>query len=206
MKGWFKRQTCVRARILSEVEDLVGKRVEKGELVLRRPDRVLRRFHNSDPKKSKASRLDGDILTFFNPARKKVKVVVRDFSHAPKALALLRAAGGLDISGWRDHFDVAGFKKAAGDGKLSQWRFVLTPRKDKKTFVAKEFKRIQVRIVEGGAFFSELTQVPKSGDTGPVTERYEKIEVLDKLGDSAFKEALLETDTKVVEKVQPQGE
>jgi hypothetical protein len=188
MKDWFRKSPFVKARIRAEVADgLLGNRIEKGELILRRrkPEKVLRRFTGSC---KKATMLAGSELRRYDPATK--KVVVRDFSPAPKALALLRTAAGLAFEGWRDHFAVRAFKKAP-DGKPAEWRFVLTPRKDKKSIIAKDFKFIQVRIAENGAFFSEIRQVPKSRKGMPVTEFYSDIKVLEELPDTAFDEPLL---------------
>lgn len=198
IKEWFGKSPFVKAKIRSEVADgLLGKRVEKGELILRRqdPEKALRRF--TEPSR-KATMLAGKELRRYDPATK--KVVVRDFTPAPKALALLRTAAGLGFEGWRDHFAVTAFKKAP-EGEPAEWRFVLTPRKDKKSIVAKDFKSIQVRIAENGAFFSEIKQVPKGRKRNPVTEFYSDIQVLKELPESAFKEELLEKPDKVKEDV-----
>ena len=184
----FRRQPCVRARIVSEREDLVGKRREEGEMVLQRPNRVLRRF--GPPGQSvKALRLDGPLLLEYVPREK--GVVPRDFSQAPKALALARAALTLDTETLGQYFAVAVFRKPAAEGQPARWRLVLTRRPEKAELPLAP--RIQARLEEGAAFFSEIWKAGEGADDY-VVEKYSDLRVEKELSDRDFDEPLLKRE------------
>jgi len=172
----FKAHPYVRAIIKAEVEDLAGKRVEEGELLLERPARMLRKFTKPA---AKAWLLDGAQISEYAPTQK--TIFVKDFSNAPKALARIQAAMTGDIKALEPLFAMHIFLKPGGEGKSSLLRVVL----DKKTGASRRLhKRIQARIVEGGLFFDEIHYVPDEGDE--VTERFSEIKEIAKPSDADF--------------------
>jgi hypothetical protein len=184
----FQKQPCVRARIVSEREDLVGKRREEGEMVLQRPDRVLRRF-GPPGQAVKALRLEGPLLLEYVPREK--GVVPRDFGQAPKALALARAALTLDTETLAQYFAIAVFRKPGTEGRPAQWRLVLTRRPEKAELPLAP--RIQARLEEGAAFFSEIWKAGEGADDY-VVEKYSDLRVEKDLTDRDFDEPLLKKD------------
>ena len=90
LKASFSQRPCVRARIVSILNDpLLGETKEQGELLLQMPHRFLRRF-GPQGKPTKAWLLDGSVVRESNTAQETVNEL--DFADAPKKLALLKAA------------------------------------------------------------------------------------------------------------------
>jgi hypothetical protein len=194
----FRRQPCVRARIACEREDLIGRRREEGEIVFQRPGRVLRRF-GPPGRVVKALRLEGEMLLEYVP---KEGVVPRDFSQAPKALALVRAAFTLDTETLVQYFTIALFRKAGAEGRPAQWRIVLTRRSEKAELPLAP--RIQARLDDGAAFFREIWRAGETADDY-VVEEYSDIRAEKTLTDRDFDEPLLREnrrEAKVVSEIK----
>lgn len=193
----FAKQPCVRARIEAQVDDeLLGLRVEKGELLLKRPDKVLRRF-GPPGAAEKAQMLDGALAREYNPARK--KVIERDFSKAPRALGLLRAALTADLAKLQEIFAFSVYHKAGAEGAPEHWRLVLSPRPDVKS--PQPYARVQARIDAGAPFFREIATFPKKGEGTPRLERYLDIRAESALTVKDFAEPLLDAAVKETEAV-----
>ncbi|HEY3325514.1 MAG TPA: hypothetical protein VGP72_33995 [Planctomycetota bacterium] len=169
----FKDKRPLKARIETEIDDMLGKRVDKGELLLDRPSRILRKFKKS------SWLLSGTKLQEYL-IRKNI-VYIKDFSKAPNTLRLLQAACTGDFKALGEIFDIATFKKET-DGKIA-YRFVLT-RKSGSKLASSLYKRIQARVMEDGLFFHELEYDPDQGDK--VVERYMDITAVEKLTDEDF--------------------
>lgn len=175
----FKAHPTIRAKILSEIEDLAGKRTEEGELLLDRgaghPARVLRTFTKPKPK---AWLLDGSSIAECAPSQK--KVFVKDLSAAPKMLAHIQAAMIGDIRALESIFTLKIFSKPGANGS-TDWRFIL----DKKPGVSKYVHhRIEARMISGGLFFSEIHYVPDEGDE--LTEKFLELKDAGALTDADF--------------------
>ena len=172
----FKQSPCLKARITTEVEDLLlGKRVEEGTLLLDRAGRVLRKF--SKPS-NKVWLFDANQLQEYNPKRK--TVFVKDLSKAPKALKLVQAAATADLKTLQEIFNIHVFEYTKDAQK--HWRLVLTPKESGDSPLA--YKRIQGRIAEKAIFFDEIEYVPDAGDR--TLERYTDIQSIPKPGDTDF--------------------
>lgn len=172
----FKDPQPIKAHIKTEVADeLLGARIEEGELLLDRPARVLRKFTKPS---LKIWLLDGTQLSEYGAKTK--KLYVKDFSQAPRALKLIQAACTGDLKTLKELFDVYAFKGAA-DGQ-PVFRFVLN-RKNGSDSPAL-YKRIQARLYEKGLFFHEIEYLPESGDR--VIERYTEIAAIPKPSDKDF--------------------
>lgn len=170
----FKAHPYVRAKIRTEVEDLAGKRVEEGELLLDRPARMLRRFS----KPEKAWLLEGAQISDYVPSQK--SVFVKDFSGAPKMLKQIQAAMTGDVKALDSFFAVHVFSKVV-EGKPAMLRLVL----DKKAGVSRRLhRRIEARVAEGGLFFEQIHYVPDEGDE--VLERFLEIKEMAKPADADF--------------------
>ena len=176
----FKAHPTVRAKIRSEIEDLAGKRVEDGELLLDRsegsPARVLRTFAKP---KQKAWLLNGATISEYVASKK--TVFVKDLSAAPKTLKHIQAAMTGDVHALEEIFTIRVFSKP---GAL---RLVL----DKKPKVSHYIhRRIEARFTEGGMFFDQIRYIPDEGDE--VTETFLELKDAGKLSDADF--ALQGTD------------
>lgn len=188
----FKDPQPIKAHIKTEVADeLMGARVEEGELLLDRPARVLRRFTKPSVK---IWLLDGTLLSEYGAKTK--KLYVKDFSQAPRALKLIQAAFTGDLKTLKELFDVFIFKGSA-DGQ-ALYRFVLTRKGG--TDSPALYKRIQARLYEKGLFFHEIEYVPESGDR--VLERYTEIAAVAKPADKDF---VLDLPDDVVRKTEVIG-
>ena len=188
----FKDPQPIKAHIKTEVADeLMGARVEEGELLLDRPARVLRKFTKPSVK---IWLLDGTLLSEYGAKTK--KLYVKDFSQAPRALKLIQAAFTGDLKTLKELFDVCIFKGST-DGQ-ALYRFVLT-RKGGGDSPAL-YKRIQARLYEKGLFFHEIEYVPESGDR--VLERYTEIAAVAKPADKDF---VLDLPEDVVRKTEVIG-
>ncbi len=168
----FKDPKPLKAHIKTEVADeLLGARVEEGELLLDRPARVLRKFTKPSVK---IWLLDGAQLSEYGAKTK--KLYVKDFSKAPRALKLIQAAFTGDVTALKEVFDVYAFKGTSG------YRFVLNRKSGGDSPAL--YKRIQARLEEKGLFFNEIEYLPESGDR--VIERYTAIEAVAKPSDKDF--------------------
>ena len=194
----FQEQPCVRAKIVSEVDDdLLGPRKEEGELLMRRPGLVLRRFFQKG-QPWKAWRMEEALTSEYNPALN--KVVERDFSKAPKSLELLRAAITTEVAVLKQYFQVSVFRKAATGSSPSELRLVLTRREDRATPLP--WKQVVACLPEGAAFFSSVEQIPIPGQANRVKERYTEVQVLKNLDRAGLEDPLLQKEPKVREQVQ----
>lgn len=158
----FKASPAVKGNIVTEVDDLLGKRVEEGELLLDRPGRLLRKFTKPA---LKIWLLDGAQLQEF--AAKQKTLYVKDFAKAPKALGLIQAAVTVDTKALNNLFDIHVFRGASKDGQ-APLRVVLTKKAASDNPLL--YKRITARIKPGELFFSQIEYVPESGDT--TVEKY----------------------------------
>lgn len=173
----FKDQRPLKAHIKTEMADeLLGARVEEGELLLDRPSRVLRKFTKPS---LKIWMLDGAQLSEYGAATK--KLYVKDFSQAPKALKLIQAAFTGDMKTLKERFDVFAFKNTAG--AEAAYRFVLNRKAGGES--PGLYKRIQAKLGEKSLFFSEIEYQPENGDR--VVERYSAITAVEKPSDADFK-------------------
>jgi outer membrane lipoprotein-sorting protein len=166
----FKENPALKAKIVTEVEDLIGKRTEEGELLLDRPGRVLRKFTKPA---LKYWVLNGSYIQEYVPRTK--KLYVKDFSKAPRPLSLVQAAVTVDVKALSDLFDFHVFQ--AGE----DYRLVLIRRAEKQSL---PYKRIQARIAAKGLFFHEIEYFPESGDA--FVEKYLEIAAVPKPKDDDF--------------------
>jgi len=190
----FKNQGCIKARIVSEWEDLLGPRKSEGELLLDRPTRILRKF--TRPKYS-LWLMDGALLKEYLPANNALHV--KDFTAAPRKLKLVRALFSADIKALRETFSVWVFRReGAGKDQPACYRFVLiTKPGTEKTLGCKS---MQARAYADGLFIHEFRFVPEKGD--PTLERYFDLAVVPKPADKDFQE-LLDLPANVVVKTMP---
>ena len=170
----FKTHPTLRAKIRSEIEDLTGKRVEEGELLLDRTDgqpaRVLRTFSKPKPK---AWLLNDASVSEFVPSKK--MVFVKDLSAVPKTLQNIRAAMTGDVKSLESLFTIRVFARPGA------WRLVL----DKKADVSKYIhRRIEARLADGGFFFTEIRYIPDEGDE--LTETFSDVRDAGKLSAADF--------------------
>jgi hypothetical protein len=170
----FKTHPTIRAKIRSEIEDLTGKRVEEGTLLLDRTEgqltRVLRTFANPKPK---AWLLNGATISQFVPSKK--AVFVKDLSAVPKTLKHIQAAMTGDVKALDEIFTIRIFAKP------DTWRLVL----DKKPAVSKYIhRRIEARLAEHGVFFDSIHYIPDEGDE--LTETFLDAKDAGKLSDADF--------------------
>lgn len=171
----FKASAAVKARIVAESDDeLLGKRKSEGELLLDRSGRVLRTFS----KPASVQLLDGDKFQEYLPKLK--KLFVKDFSKAPRALRLLRAALTADLKLLGEIFEISVFEAGKDDARA--FRIVLLKKED--TTQPLPYTRIQGRIQFGAQFYSEIEYLPE-GST-PVLERYLDVEAIDAPKAEAF--------------------
>jgi outer membrane lipoprotein-sorting protein len=182
----FKNPGPLKAQMVAETEDIMGKSKNQGELLLDPPSRVLRNFTKPKPA---VWLLNGNTLQEYLPARK--AVLAKDFSNAPRALKLIQCAFTGDVKGLRDVFDIAVFKNAEKD----TYRLVLVPLKSDGA----KYKRIEAKLNAKELFFYEITYLPESGDK--VVEKYTEIQSIPKPGDEAFKLALPDDVTVSTDKV-----
>ncbi len=162
----FKAHPHVKAHIRTEIDDLLGKRVEEGELLLSRPGEILRQFNR--PTK-KTWLLSGVQLQEYSARHKIVRI--KDFSKAPAALALVQAAVTLEVKVLQAHFAIHVFVNTAQPKNL---RLLLTKKTDGSALLA--YKRIQVRLNLDQPLYSEIEYVPESGDR--MVEYYTDIQVV----------------------------
>jgi hypothetical protein len=171
----FKASPAVKARVVTESDDeLLGRRKTEGELLLDRSGRVLRKF----TKPASTQVLDGDTFQEYLPKLK--KLFVKDFSKAPRALRLLRAALTADLKLLSEVFEINVFEAAKGDARA--FRIVLLRKADANQPLP--YTRIQGRIRSGALFYSEIEYLPE-GST-PVLERYLDVEAIDAPKAEAF--------------------
>lgn len=185
----FKANPAIKAGIVTEVDDLLGKRTEEGELLLDRPGRVLRKFTKPS---LKIWLLNGAEIQEF--ASKQKTLYVKDFSKAPKTLALIQAAVTIDTKALGSLFDFQVFR-AEKDGHAAL-RLVLTKKPGGENSLL--YKRITARIGAGDLFFKSIEYVPESGDT--MIEKYQQIQAA-KPADADFKLDLPADTTRKVENI-----
>ncbi|HYF49152.1 MAG TPA: outer membrane lipoprotein carrier protein LolA [Planctomycetota bacterium] len=171
----FKKSPSIKAKILTEVDDLVGKRSEEGELLLDRPSRVMRKFTKPS---QKIWVLNETYIQEYLPNRK--TLYTKDFSKAPQTLSLLQSAVTLDVKALTGLFNIGVFESTKENAR--SYRLLLTPKADTKQPVP--YKRIQARIGETGLFFHEIEYVPESGDA--TVEKYSDIQAVEKPKEDAF--------------------
>lgn len=174
----FKAHATIRASIRCEIEDLAGKRIEEGTLLLdrteNRPARILRTF--SKPK-VKAWLLHGTLISEYVPSKK--TVFVKDLSAAPKTIRHIQAALTGDVQALDEIFTIRIFSNLAANPV--SLRLVL----DKKQGVSKYIhRRIEARIIEGGLFFDQIHYIPDEGDE--LTENFLDTKDAGKLRDADF--------------------
>jgi len=170
----FKNPQPLKARIKTEVDDLLGSRSDEGVLLLDRPARVLRKFTKPS---LKVWLLDGTKIQEY--AAKSKMLYVKDFSQAPRALKLIQAAFTGDVKTLKEIFDVYTFKSSK-DGK-DMYRFVLNRKTGSSGGI---YRRIQARLLGEALFFHEIEYVPDAGDK--VIERYLEISAVEKPSDADF--------------------
>jgi len=171
------KRGALKAQIVTETDDpmsVTGKRVEEGELLMDGPHRIRRTFTKPN---AKTWVLDGAQITEYLPRRRKW-AFIKDFSKAPKALALLRAAVNVDAKALADYFDVTVFKTAEGAHRLV---LVCKERKDGRQL----YKRIQAKLAPNAPFFHEI-EFEDASDV-KVSEKYSNMEAVEKVDAAAFK-------------------
>jgi len=192
----FKNQDCIKARIVSQWEDLLGPRKDEGELFLDRPMRILRKFTKPS---LKLWLMEGAQLQEYAPANK--VLYIKDFSAAPRKLKLVRAFFSADIKTLSESFDVWVFRHE-GERKDQPvcYRFVLMNKPGPEKVL--ECKSMQARVYENALFFHEIQFVPKRKEESSTLERYFDIASVPKPSDQDFHE-LLGLPADVVRKLEP---
>lgn len=165
----FKASPIIQAKIVSELEDLAGKRIEEGEILIERPARVSRKF--SKPK-LKFWVLDSALLSEYSDGQKSISV--KDLSGVPAILKQIQGAMTGDLTALSPSYTIKIF--APKDiTPLKALRVVL----DKKPAASRRlYKRIETRISLGEKFFSEVRYIPEEGDE--VTEKFTDIKTPEK--------------------------
>jgi len=167
----FQAHPRVQARIVTRSDDLLGERIEEGELRLDRPGRLLRRF--TQPALKLWSYASGQLTEYVERTR---TAYIKDFTHAPRALNLLDAAVMLDFKRLEQFFDLHVYESADGT------RLVCARKADDTSRVP--YQRIQARLAPGGIFFHEIEYLPDSGDR--TTEQYLDIQPVAAWKEDAF--------------------
>ena len=194
----FKHQGCIKARIVSEGEDLLGPRKDEGELILDRPTRILRKFTKPS---FKFWLMDGAQLQEYAPANK--VLYIKDFSAAPRKLKLVRAFFSADIKTLRESFSVWVFRRAGERGGPAG----LLPFRAAEQAGAEKLwscKSMQARVFDNALFFHEIQFVPKEGSA--TLERYFDIASVPRPSDKEFHEALGLPADVVVKRVPVDGD
>ncbi|MBE7467504.1 MAG: hypothetical protein HS116_28855 [Planctomycetes bacterium] len=195
IKGAFDRHPCVRAKLVKKVDDPLGlmPSVEQGELLVKRPDRILRRYFKNDVPQ-KAVLLQGTNSLTYNPATKLIQV--KDYAQAPRYLQLMRAGGTGDMETLQLYYDLKVFEKTGS--KPRQWRLLLEHRRGPLPY-----KRIQARVTEEQPFFSEIVyEYGNAADGDNKTETFTEIAALADLPDKAFDDPMLRGAKEPPEAVQ----
>lgn len=195
IKDTFDRHPCVRAKLVKRVEDPLGlmPSIEQGELLVKRPDRILRRYFKDDAPQ-KAVLLQGTNSLTYNPATKLIQV--KDYAQAPKYLQLMRAGGTGDMETLQLYYDLKVFEKTGS--KPRQWRLVLEHKRGPLPY-----KRIQARATEEQPFFSEIVyEYANEADGDNKTETFTEIAALPDLPDKEFDDPLLQGAKEPPEAVQ----
>lgn len=195
IKAAFEQHPCVRAEVTKTVVDPLGllPETEQGELLIKRPDKILRRFSKNGTS-FKAVLVRGQSSLTYNAATK--KVVEKDYSRAPRRLALVRASGTGDLETLQLYYDVLVFEKSGQDGK--QWRLVFHRRRGDLPY-----DRLQARITEGQALFSEIRyEYRAAADGDNKTETFTAIKSQKQLSDEDFNDPLFKSPKAPKEEVE----
>lgn len=176
----FQSAPAVRAKIVSEIEDLVGKRTEEGEMLIERPARVLRKFTKPT---EKWWLLENGTLSEF--ARGQKSISVKDLTGAPNLLKQIQGAMTGDLTALAPSYAFKIFESKDGTQHLVMDRKPATSRR--------AYKRIEARIAPAAAFFHEIHYIPEEGDE--ITEKFLDIQTFKKFPDADF--ALPEANRKV---------
>ncbi|MCZ7644259.1 MAG: hypothetical protein M5U26_03080 [Planctomycetota bacterium] len=205
----FSKQPCVRAKLNCAVEDLLGKREVRGEMLFKRPDTLLRRTQSG--KDWTVVRLSGTTLREYYPGTggDPGKLYEKDFGRAPKALALVRAGITLDVKALSKYFDLHLFKKPAEGGAPAQLRLVLARKEGVKLVLhqgTKEgedlpYQYVIARLDEGAPFFRSIERLPAEGQGDPMTETFTEFKT-DALADADFKDEKLDGKPGQVDQVK----
>ena len=171
----FKNKGPITARIICEVDDLLGARKDEGELLLDRSGRVLRKFTRPS---LKIWLLSGSQIQEYAAARK--TVYVKDFSQAPNVLKLIQSAFTGDLKGLESMFELQVFR--GGAENAPSYRFVMTRKASVEN--AQLYKRIELLAHENALFFHQIEYTPESGDK--TTERYLDIKAAETISDKDF--------------------
>jgi hypothetical protein len=187
----FKSRECLKARIVSETDDLLGTRTVEGELLLDRPSRMLRKFTKPT---FTFWLLDSKQVREYAPASK--QLLVKDFAGAPRKWQLVEAAFQGDVKTLQSHFDVFVFRKPGETGQPALYRFVLNLKAGPGNPAS--HRCIQGRLFENGLFFHELLYVPRDGNA--TLDRYSEIAAIPKPTDAEFAAAVALPDGVEVKK------
>lgn len=171
----FKNKGCLKAGIVTEVDDLLGARKEEGELLLDHGGRVLRKFTKPS---LKVWLLNGAQIQEYAASRK--MLYIKDFKQAPKALKLIQAAFTGDVKSLSELFDIHVFR---GTASPPGYRFVLLKKAGSENTLL--YKRIEARLLADALFFHEIEYLPESGDR--TVERYLNIAPVATPDDTDFK-------------------
>lgn len=172
----FNGAPRISAKIVSQIEDLAGKRTEEGVMRLERPSRMLREFFKPS---MKSWLLQGAELLEFSEGRKSVSV--KDLSGAPKLLKQIQGAMMGNLADLAPSYELKIFQLSEVK-RRSALKLVL----DKKAGVSKRlYKRIEARIAPGELFFSEIRYIPEEGDE--ITEQFSEIKAVTEFDASDFK-------------------
>jgi outer membrane lipoprotein-sorting protein len=170
----FKDKSCLKAQMVTEVDDLLGARKDEGELLLDRSGRVLRKFTKPS---LKVWLLDGSQIQEYSANRK--MLYVKDFKQAPKALKLIQAAFTGNVKELNELFDLHVFRSTKEN--QNSFRFLLLKKEKADAML---YKRIDAQVLENGLFFHQIEYLPESGDR--VIERYLNITATPKPSDQDF--------------------
>ena len=180
----LKSQGCVAARIVTDVDGLRPVKGQEGELLLDRPNRVLRKFTKPSPN---FWLLDGTRLQEY--VSKNNTLYINDFTLAPRKLKLIQAAFTGDLKALQGLFNIWVFKRpSAGQGKPVEYRFVLMQKPEADKTLG--FNKVQLRASEKDLFFHEI-EIDMPPDKGDHTiERYFDIASVIRPSEKDFQEAL----------------
>jgi hypothetical protein len=190
LKVFFTRNSCVRGRQLTIVEDEAsGPRKVPGDFVLQVPERFMRRSFGKDGEVSSVWLLDGAVVKEASKIQN-TTVNAKDFSQAPKKLALLKAALTIDADVLKECFSLTLFRKPGAGGGQPQLRLVLMPLEGMAN--PTEYSLVEARWGSGAPFLSEIRTVSKKDKGDSSTRQFSDMHVVDRLADSDFKSPLLE--------------
>ena len=170
----FKDAPRIRAKIVSEIDDIAGTRSEEGVMLLERPGKLLRRFTKP---RQKTWLLNGAELIEYSAGQP--TAMVKDFTGAPGLLKQIQGVMSGDFAALEASYAMKIF--AAGS-KDKRWLRIVF---DKKPGINKHnFKSIVALLGPGFKFFSTIRYIPDEGDT--ITEHFDDIKIVEQFDSADF--------------------